>query len=399
MLKSGAGIWGIPGYAMKGVHREFLKLGSRSKDLTGYIETSRAVQGVHELNENEELRPYIVQRWCEIRPSSPRAQASGWQTRRRARRHSGGGEDERRRRPGAMVDMRTYVDDQSMDDDGALHRAIRASTLSTSSPPAWARPAGAPTSPQELDSSSEKLSVVVSPPTAGSSTSDTAVDDPLRRAIRPSVSRHGGPPAPVPERDPELEEAIRLSMMEASITRSRSFDVLRRKPVPPPRQPEVAATSIAASSTSGGIYDGELIRRIDSGAVPSRPPSNYSNPGGELDDEFDAADLRRAIEESRLEHQHLQQRALSPSPPPPPSPSPPPPCTQAQDAGVVDDGVDDDVDDAELARALQESLRLEEENRRKREEEERTVLEYVARFSREEAEREREREMRQRLAK
>lgn len=298
-----------------------------------------------------------------------------------------------------MVDMRTYVDDQSMDDDGALHRTIRASTLSASSP-AWARPAGAPTPPQELDSSSseKKLPMVVSPPTAGGSASDTAVNDPLRRTIRLSMSRYDGLPAAVPERDPELEEAIRLSMMEASLTRPKSPDVLHRKPVPPPRQPELTATSIAASSTAGGVYDGELIRRIDSGAVSSRPLSNYSNSGGESDDEFDAADIRRAIEESRLEHQHHQQRALSPSPPPPPSPSPPPPCTQAQDVGVVDDGVDD-VDDAELARALQESLRLEEENRRKREEEERTVLEYVARFSREEAEREREREMRQQLAK
>lgn len=355
MLKSGAGVWGIPGYAMKGIHREILKLGT--KDLTGYIETARAAQGLHELRECEELQQYIVERWNGLKASSSKKRPGTWNTRMRSWPNA---EDEKKK----LVDMRSYNDRETMDDED-LHRAIRASLASSSHPSAFSKPGTIESGfSDSLDRKEAPLP------------RDYNEDAALHHAVRASMTEYGGDfdiksasALQEPQEDPELAAAIRMSMIDSP--KAKSFDSPWRKPVPSASSEPRAGLAIDADS----IYDQELMRRIDeltkpASTAPGSAPPNYSAPVGAEDaDEFDDLDLRRAIEESRK--QQPQQIA---SPPPPP---PPPPTTH------------NDGDDDELARAVRESLRLEEEKWLKLEEEERVVLEYVARASREEQERER----------
>ncbi|KAF8544877.1 hypothetical protein BDD12DRAFT_771811 [Trichophaea hybrida] len=370
VLKSGAGVWGVPGYAMKGIHREILKLGT--KDLSGYIETARAAQGLHELREHEELRQYIVECWNELKTSSSKKRPGPWNTRMRSWPNA---EDEKKK----LVDMRSYDDDrESFRGDEDLHRAIRASLASSSHPSSSSMPPSS-TGRDMFDLLDRK-----GPPPLHTDRHD---DYHLHEAIYASMGGGGvdirsAPALQAHQEDPELAEAIRMSMMDTHTPpppRAKSFDSPIRKPVPQSSSNLRAADSIV--DEDGSIYDQELMRRIEeltnpthtTTTTPGSVPANYSAPvGAEDTDEFDDLDLRRAIEESRGMQPQYQLQEIAP--------------LRLSPITTHNDRSDSDN---ELARAVKESLRLEEEKRLKLEEEERVILEYVARMSREEEERRR----------
>jgi hypothetical protein len=127
ILKPGAGIWGLPGYTMKGIHREILKLSS--KDVNGYIESARAAQGSHELlGAPPEIRRQVVERWTELRSPAGGKRPSLWRAWSTSADNSRPGSSNNSKKK--LVDIRTYDDDADED----LQRALRESAAAAAAP-------------------------------------------------------------------------------------------------------------------------------------------------------------------------------------------------------------------------------------------------------------------------
>jgi hypothetical protein len=128
ILKPGAGIYGIPAYTMKGIHREIIKLST--KDVDGYVESARAAQGAHELlGERPEIRRQVVERWAELRSATGGKRPNRWRAWSSSTNHSRPGSSDSAGKK-KLVDIRTYDDDAS---DENLQRALRESVASASS--------------------------------------------------------------------------------------------------------------------------------------------------------------------------------------------------------------------------------------------------------------------------
>ncbi|KAA8893309.1 hypothetical protein FN846DRAFT_546447 [Sphaerosporella brunnea] len=286
VLKPGAGIWGVPAYAMKGIHREYLKL--FTKDVNGYIASARAAQGVHELlGAPPGMRRQVVERWAQLKSGKRQNHWRSWS-------RSGAAPTTNKKK---LIDLRTYDDDRRDLEDEDLQRALRESASAAAAGPSTGYPHEKSAPFSSADYPPEK---VAPPVCAPSSINHYDEESELQRAVQESLS----PRANVAElEDPELMEALRRSLLA-------------------PEQPPVLAERAVT-------------------------------PPGDDDDDDDDSWENIGREESPNAHPHTQDS------------------------------------DPELAMALAESLRLEEERKRRLEEEDRVVMEYVARASREEEERRR----------
>ena len=325
VLKSGAAMWGLPAYAMKGVHREIMKLGT--KDVTGYIASARAAQGVHEaLQAPAGTQEVVFGRW-NTRSTSNGTSWKGKLGGRMSSRSSGGSGADKKKLLGMETgDIAELYGDQP---DPDLQRTLRTS-ISHQNPPMYQSP------------------------TYGENSGDakrrtSGDDDEFHRAIWATSPASSHIPT-------------------HSRTWSTSADVKR--------QPTVMFDN---TNVHGDDEDEQMRRALqaslgyDTGAHVDVSSTAPLHPEFRREDEQFQLTVRMSLDE-------CERNSRSASANFPKTPDDP----RVPLAGDVKRSVPVDGDD--LAHAVNESLRLEEERKIKREEEERIVMEYVTRVSREEEE-------------
>lgn len=166
VFKTGAGVWAIPGYTMKGIHREYMKF-TNPNDATSIITAQRVAQGEVELEgeHREEIRAAVLGRWWIIKRNGVggvKASSSSWI-------------GEKRKLAQPLGDATTYDEDArqlDLENDDELERAIRASMV------------------------------------------DTSTDTQLEEAIRLSLSASSAQSHDSGDLDDEMERAIRESLQE-----------------------------------------------------------------------------------------------------------------------------------------------------------------------------------------
>jgi len=371
ILKNGAAVWAIPAYAMKGIHREIVKLGT--KDVAGYISSARAAQGVHEVMQSPlGTKQLVIDRW-----NSRDTPSAGWTGRMSSWSSCGGGQGGNDKK--TLVDMSNYDDDmREVGSDTQLQLAMRESAADQlHHSPTW--------------SSGSVMDDKIKGNAAGLYYDGTEEDEELRLALCRSISEQDPPPYQPPayearwpgdQKRPAGDEIGELQGANwASSPGSSTYALAHPRSWSSSADVKRKAVLMTDNTRDDGDDDDDEQLRLAVQASLGYAPGNpvYVDSVAAQDSELfrENAELQNALRMSLAESERSSRTAsasFSKSPYAPPVPLSAA-CSAAPSA------VEDRDDDGELARAVQESLRLEADRRAKHEEEERVVMEYVARES------------------
>lgn len=274
-LKPGAAIFGIPGYTMKGIHRELQKqFGSSVQD---YIIAARTAQGYDEWQQTSpEERKDVVQRWQAIQKDLKKKRNPDEMVRDIL-------EDQRRKKQEMMANWKS---------DKTIRRLSRSRAASTG------EVARTTDSPGSHDSESATLQAEAQDAALGRAQTSTNAqiedDHELQEAIRLSVreTSRGNP-----EEDAAVERALQASMAELQRNRNARLGAdLEEEQL---RQ-AIAASHAEAAQGHADIADDEELKRVLAQSLKEqrRQRGSDSEWDSEPDTDNDEA-YQRAIGESQ----------------------------------------------------------------------------------------------------
>ncbi|KAI9728526.1 MAG: hypothetical protein M1834_007664 [Cirrosporium novae-zelandiae] len=291
VFKPGAAIWALPGYTFKGIYQELNKfIGPNTQATQSYIVAARIAEGYNARDVSTEVeRLDVIRNWERVRQDNPKKKNLDEII---AEHHSRHIEtlrmpfDERkelwkerdRKKKQEKAEKKQRKEEERRERRESMH------TKSLSRPRSWSFGRRQP----EPDDQAFEEAIVKS--VAATSRGNEEQDQMIERALRASVAH-------LQAETDEDDSAVLEKAIQASINETRRANPEKHDDAPDQDQELLAAIK---RSLSDFHFEGSRLQQDFSSAVEDIEPN--------IDDDDDA-ELQRAIEASKLEHEKEKSRA------------------------------------------------------------------------------------------
>ncbi|KAI6783136.1 Sterol 3-beta-glucosyltransferase UGT80B1-like protein [Emericellopsis cladophorae] len=371
MTKPAAGVWGIPAYTMKGVHAQITKLFTRSNH--DHILISRVLQGQRDLRSaSAEERQDVVSRWKSGSFEKDLKRFERLQKRAKASPDAGDAADgnpESSSRASWINSRRSTFDERLRSEKQRLFSRASSGKGPSSDAAATLESSGASRmAPIPEDAEFERaIQASVQETSRGNAEEDAAIEAAIRESVL-AVRQQGALPDPVPRKSEKLEKDPSIFQDEAfQITDEEYQDLIEQTirdsmashAYPGYAPPDMGAAELDSTPVmhpdngqQSGVMcdqDEELKRAI--AASRNTPASDFSPDDAELQQALEASKADAEKQQSQRTEEdivleYIKKQSLAEEE------------YRKQQQAKGKGRAEDDVDDEDLRRAMEESLKM-----------------------------------------